>query len=94
MKQIRTLEAAKQRIIELERENADLREQLDYFKTRKSSGRQKHNAKWTAIYNDFVVCYEQGMSIVEIAQRNGLSERSIYRYKEHYDEMQRKKMEN
>ena len=48
--------------------------------------RQKHNAKWTAIYNDFVVCYEKGMSLVEIAERNNLSERSMYRYLAYYKE--------
>ena len=26
-----------------------------------------HNAKWMAIYNDFVVGYESGMTMVEIA---------------------------
>lgn len=31
-----------------------------YYKNRKASGCQKHNAKWMAIYNDFVVCYEKG----------------------------------
>ena len=43
------------------------------------------------IYNDFIVCHEQGMTMVEIAKRNGISERSIYRYKAYYDEMQKKK---
>ena len=49
-----TLEAALKRIDELEKENADLREKLEYYRNRKLSGRQKHNAKWMAIYNDFV----------------------------------------
>ena len=31
------------------------------------------------------------MSMVEIAKRNGISERSIYRYKAYYDEMQKRK---
>ena len=50
-------------------------------KNRKASGRQKHNAKCMAIYNDFELFHEQGMTMVEIAKRNGISERSIYRYK-------------
>lgn len=49
------------------------------------SGRQKHNAKWMAIYNDFVVGYENGMTMVEIAKRNHVSERTIYRYKAYYE---------
>ena len=40
-----------------------------------------------AIYNDFVVGYESGMTMVEIAKRNNVSERTIYRYKAYYDEM-------
>ena len=83
-----TIEDALQRIAELETENSKLREEIEYYKNKKTSGRQKHNAKWMSIYNDFVVCHEQGMTMVEIAKRNGISERSVYRYKAYYDEMQ------
>ena len=76
MKKIKTLEEALQRIAELEKANAELREELEYFKKRKASGRQKHNAKWEAIYEDFVLCHEKGMTLAEIAERNGISERS------------------
>jgi transposase-like protein len=89
MKQIKTLEEALNRIAELEKENAELREELEYLRKRKASGRQKHNAKWMAIYNDFVVCYEKGMTVVEIAERNGISERSMYRYKAYYEKLQK-----
>lgn len=87
METIMTLEEALERIAELEKENAKLKEEVEYYKNRKASGRQKHNAKWMAIYNDFVVCYEGGMTIVEIAKRNNISERSIYRYKAYYDKL-------
>ena len=87
MKKIVTLEDALSRIAELEKENAALREELEYYKNRKLSGRQKHNAKWMTIYNDFVACYENGMNMVEIAKRNNVSERTIYRYKAYYDKM-------
>ena len=80
MKNVTTLEEAIKRIEELENENAKLREELEYYKNRKLSGRQKHNAKWMAIYNDFVDGYESGMTMVEIAKRNNVSERTIYRY--------------
>ena len=86
-----TLEDALIRIAELEKENAELREELEYYKNRKMSGRQKHNAKWQAIYNDFVVGYESGMTMVEIAKRNNVSERTIYRYKAYYDKMREEK---
>lgn len=85
-----TLEEALKRIEELEKENAELREELEHYRNRKLSGRQKHNAKWMAIYNDFVVGYESGMTMVEIAKRNNVSERTIYRYKAHYDKMKKK----
>ena len=82
-----TLEDAIKRIKKLEEENAELKEELEYYKNRKMSGRQKHNAKWMAIYNDFVDGYESGMTMVEIAKRNNVSERTIYRYKAYYDKM-------
>ena len=81
------LKDALRRIADLENENAALREELEYYKNRKMSGRQKHNAKWMAIYNDFVVGYESGMTMVEIAKRNNVSERTMYRYKAYYDKM-------
>ena len=90
MEKIVTLEDALRRIAELEKENVELREELEYYKNRKMSGRQKHNAKWMALYNDFVVCYEGGMTMVEIAKRNNVSERTIYRYKAYYDEIKEK----
>ena len=85
-----TLEGALKRIEELEKENAKLREELEYYRNRKMSGRQKHNAKWMAIYNDFVVGYESSMTMIEIAKRNNVSERTIYRYKAYYDELKDK----
>ena len=87
MKKIKTLEDALKRIEELEKENANLREELEYYKNRKMSGRKKHNAKWMAIYNDFVLGYESGMTMIEIAERNNVSERTIYRYKAYYDKI-------
>ncbi len=93
MKKTVTLEEAIKRVKELEKENAALREELEYYKNRKMSGRQKHNAKWMAIYNDFVSNYENGMSLVEIAKRNNVSERTIYRYKAYYDKMKKTDIE-
>ena len=89
MEKVITLEKALKRIEELENENAELREELEYYKNRKLSGRQKHNAKWMAIYNDFVDCYENAMTMIEIARRNNVSERTIYRYKAYYDKMKK-----
>ena len=87
MKKSVTFEEVLKRIEKLEKENAELREELEYYRNRKLSGRQKHNAKWMAIYNDFVAGYESGMTMEEIAKRNNVSERTIYRYKAYYDKM-------
>lgn len=85
MREPKTLEEAIRKIEKLEKENADLRVELEYFKKRKASGRQRHNAKWTAIYNDVVLGLEDGMTLAEIAKRNAISERSVYRYKAYYE---------
>ena len=74
----------------MEKRECKFREELEYYRNRKMSGRQKHNAKWMAIYNDFVVGYESGMTMIEIAKRNNVSERTIYRYKAYYDELKDK----
>lgn len=90
MKKPKTYDEALLRIEKLEKENAKLKEELEYFKKRKASGRQKHNAKWMAIYNDFVMNYERGVPVTVIAERNGISERSVYRYKAYYEELRKK----
>lgn len=82
-----TFENMSKKIEELEKENKRLREELEYYRNRKVSGRQRHNAKWMAIYNDFVAGYESGMTMVEIARRNNVSERTVYRYKAYYDQI-------
>ena len=91
MKKVITLEEALKRIEELENENAELREELEYYKNRKLSGRQKHNVEWMAIYNNYVAGYESGMTMIEIAKRNNVSERTIYRYKAYCDKMRNTK---
>lgn len=49
----------------------------------------QHLRQWMAIYNDFVEGYESSMTMVEIAKRNDVSERTIYRYKAYYDQMKK-----
>ena len=83
-----TLEEALKIIEKLEKENAYLREELEAARNRKMSGRKKHNEKWMNAYNDFVVCFENGMSIVDIAKKQNVSARTSYRYKEYYDKLQ------
>ena len=83
-----TLEEALKIIEKLEKENAYLREELEAARNRKMSGRKKHNEKWMNAYNDFVVCFENGMSIVDIAKKQNVSARTIYSYTEYYDKLQ------
>ena len=88
---IETLEDALERIKELEQENDKLRVEFEDYKQRKNAGRKKHNSQWIESYNDFVVKYEGGMSIVEIVSEGRISRRTAYRYKAYYDELKKKK---
>ena len=63
---INTLEESLNRIAELESENQILREELEQYKNITPAGRRKHDGTWMASYNDFVVKYEAGMSIIKI----------------------------
>ena len=44
-----------------------------------------------ASYNDFVVKYESGMTIMEIVNQGEISRRTAYRYKAYYDELRKLK---
>ena len=50
----------------------------------------KHDETWMASYNDFVVKYEAGMSIMEIVNMGEISRRTAYRYKAYYDDTNKK----
>jgi len=82
---IKTLEEALKYISELEKENQALREELERYRSQKPVGRKKHDASWTASYNDFVVKYEDGMTIMEIVNQGDISRRTAYRYKAYYE---------
>ena len=86
---VKTLEEALSLIAELEAENKVLREELEYYKSRKPSGRKKHDETWMASYNDFAVKYEGGMSIMEIVNQGAISRRTAYRYKAYYEAMKK-----
>ena len=81
-----TLEEAFERIKKLEKENAYLRDELEAAKKRKMSGRKKHDEQWMNAYKDFVACFESGMSISAIAKKQCVSSRTIYRFREYYDQ--------
>jgi len=84
---IKTLEEALNYIAELEVENQALREEVEHYRSRNRAGRKKYDDTWQASYNDFVVKYEGGMSIMEIVNQGEISRRTAYRYKAYYDEI-------
>jgi len=86
---IKTFEEAMKYISELEAENKELRDELEYYKSRKPSGRKKHNEAWMASYNEFEVKYDSGMTIREIVDQSDISRRTAYRYKEYYDKVRK-----
>ncbi|MBQ7616246.1 MAG: resolvase [Butyrivibrio sp.] len=86
---ITNLEDAIKRIAELEEENSKLKEELKYFKSKKFAGRQKHDEHWMKSYNDFVIQYEDGMTIMEIVAKGAISRRTAYRYKAYYEELKK-----
>ena len=81
---IKTLEDAKKRIKELEEEVAALKAENEELRSRSLAGRRKHDEKWTASFNDFVVKYESGKTIMEIVSEGAISRRTAYRYLEYY----------
>ena len=87
---IKTLKEALDRINELEKENAELRAENEKLRNRNFGGRKKHDEAWLAAYHDFVVKYENGMSIIEIVNQGEISRRTAYRYLAYYREISNK----
>lgn len=90
---ISSLEEALERIKELEIENARLTVELEDYKKRKNAGRKKHDEAWLESYNDFVMKYESGMSIMEIVALGDISRRTAYRYKTYFEELKNENKE-
>ena len=86
---ISTLEEAKMRIKELEKENEELKAEVERLKARNLGGRKKHNEAWKSSYQEFAIKYEAGMTIMEIVKEGQISRRTAYRYKAYYDELQK-----
>ena len=75
------------RIDELEKENEELKAEIERLKTRNLGGRKKHDEAWRTSYQEFAIKYESGMTIMEIVKEGQISRRTAYRYKAYYDEM-------
>ena len=81
---IKTLEEALKRIEELENELSELKEENEELRNRNFGGRKKHDEKWMASYNDFILKYKGGMALMEIVDEGEISRRTAYRYLEYY----------
>lgn len=86
---ITTLDEALERIKELEKEVAELKAENETLRSRNFGGRKKHDEAWMAAYNDFMLKYESGMTLMEIVAEGDVSRRTAYRYLAYYKELQK-----
>lgn len=86
---ISTLKDALARIEELEKEISELKAENEKLRNRNFGGRKKHDDAWMAAYNDFIIKYEDGMTIAEIVAEGDISRRTAYRYLAYYKELQK-----
>lgn len=86
---ITTLDEALKRIKELEKEVAELKAENEKLRKRNFGGRKKHDEAWMASYNDFILKYESGMTLMEIVAEGDVSRRTAYRYLSYYKELQK-----
>lgn len=86
---ITTLDEALERIKELEKEVAELKAENEKLRKRNFGGRKKHDEAWMEAYNDFMLKYESGMTLMEIVEEGDVSRRTAYRYLAYYRELQK-----
>ena len=86
---ITTLDEAIERIKELEKEVAELKAENEKLRKRDFGGRKKHDEAWMAAYNDFMLKYESGMTLMDIVAEGDVSRRTAYRYLAYYKELQK-----
>ena len=90
---IKSLDDALKRIKELEKEVAELKAENEKLRSRNFGGRKKHDEAWRAAYNEFVVKYENGMTLMEIVSEGEISRRTAYRYLAYYRGLQKRNEE-
>ena len=86
---ITTLDEALKRIKELEKEVAELKSENETLRNRNFGGRKKHDDVWMSAYNDFMLKYESGMTLMEIVAEGDVSRRTAYRYLAYYRELKK-----
>jgi hypothetical protein len=85
--EIKTLEEALLKINELENEISDLKAENERLRNRNFGGRKRHDEAWMASYNDFIIKYNDGKSVMEIVAEGDISRRTAYRYLEYYKQI-------
>ena len=85
---IKSLEEALAKIEELKKEIENLKKENEFLRNRKVGGRRKHDETWSSSYNDFVIKYESGKTIMDIVNEGQISRRTAYRYLAYYKEIQ------
>ena len=86
---ITTLEEALNRIKELEKDISELKSENEKLRGRNFGGRKKHDEAWMSAYNDFILKYENGKTLMEIVAEGDVSRRTAYRYLAYYKELQK-----
>lgn len=86
---ITTLDEALKRIKELEKEVAELKSENETLRNRNFGGRKKHDDAWMSAYNDFILKYESGKTLVQIVAEGDVSRRTAYRYLAYYRELKK-----
>lgn len=86
---ITTLEEAIVRIKELEKEISELKSENEKLRNRNFGGRKKHDEAWMSGYNDFILKYENGKTLLEIVAEGEVSRRTAYRYLSYYKELKK-----
>ncbi len=79
------LDQALKRIEELEKEVDSLKFELKKYENKSLGGRHKHDEKWQAAYDKWVLLHEDGHNLNEVMEKTGISRRTYYRYKAYYD---------
>ena len=65
---------------------AELKSENETLRNRNFGGRKKHDDAWMSAYNDFILKYESGKTLVEIVAEGDVSRRTAYRYLAYYRE--------
>ena len=86
---ITTLDEALERIKELKKEVAELKSENETLRNRNFGGRKKHDDAWMSAYNNFILKYESGKTLVEIVAEGDVSRRTAYRYLAYYRELKK-----